>query len=53
MLTLNEVCERLSISRHTAANLINAGELKAIRVNGRYRIEPTWVDDYINSATTV
>ena len=50
MLTLNQVCDRLAISRHSAINAINAGELHAIKVNGRYRIEEAWVEDYIARA---
>ena len=50
MLTLNQVCDRLNISRYSAINAINAGELHAIKVNGRYRIEEAWVEDYIARA---
>ena len=50
MLTLNEICEKLAISRYTARAIIDAGELKAIKVNGRYRIHPNWLDEYIENA---
>lgn len=50
MLTLNQVCEKLAISRYTARAIIEAGELKAIKVNGRYRIHPNWLDHYIADA---
>ena len=49
MLTLNQVCERLHISRHSAINAINAGELHAIKVNGRYRIDEAWLEEYIQA----
>lgn len=49
MLTLNQVCERLNISRHSAINAINAGELYAIKINGRYRIDPAWLEEYIQA----
>ena len=51
MLTLNQVCEKLAISRYTARAIIEAGELQAIKVNGRYRIDPAWLDAYIASAS--
>ena len=47
MLTLNQVCDRLNISRHSAINAINAGELHAIKINGRYRIDSEWLEEYI------
>ena len=50
MLTLNEICEQLAISRYTARAIIDAGELKAIKVNGRYRVRPEWLDEYIEQS---
>lgn len=50
MLTLEQVCKRLAVSRHSAIRLIDEGHLQAIKVNGRYRIDPAWVDAYIENA---
>lgn len=52
MLTINDVCERLSISRYSARKIILSGELKSLNINGRYRIKPEWLDDYMNRAVT-
>lgn len=37
-LTIEQICERLKITRQTVSKYIASGELKAIKVNKRYRI---------------
>ena len=60
MLTLNEVCERLRMSRKTAIKLIVSGELEACRVGskgiggaGEYRITEEALADYIERRKVV
>lgn len=60
MLTLNEVCERLHMSRKTAIKLIASGELEASRHgtagiggNGAYRVTEEALDAYIKSRKVV
>ncbi len=48
-LTLQEVAERLRISRPTVRNLIRDGKLAAVRAGKRvFRISVTELEDFIN-----
>jgi excisionase family DNA binding protein len=56
LLTLNEVCERLRMSRKSVIKLINSGELEASRVGtagrdsgGVYRITEEALAAYLES----
>ena len=49
LLTIPQVQERLGLGRSTIYNLINAGELKAIKINKSVRIADTDVDKFIQS----
>jgi excisionase family DNA binding protein len=56
LLTLNEVCERLLLSRKTVIKLIDSGELEASRVGtagiggrGAYRITEEALARYLES----
>ena len=59
MLTLNEVCERLRMSRKTVIKLIKSGDLEASRHPGRgigdgeYRVTEEALDAYIKSRRIV
>ena len=59
MLTLNEVCERLRMSRKTVIKLIAAGDLEATRHSGRgigageYRITEEALGAYLESRKVV
>lgn len=59
MLTLNEACERLRMSRKTVVKLIVSGELEATRHpgrgigNGEYRITEAALDAYLKSRRIV
>lgn len=50
MLTFGEVCDILRITPKTLRKLINAGEIKAVRVggNGAYRISKEALQDYLD-----
>jgi excisionase family DNA binding protein len=47
LLTINEVCELLGISRASVYGLMRAGELTPVRVGERARFEPVDVRAYI------
>ena len=49
LLTIPQVQERLGLGRSSIYNLINAGELKAIKINKSVRIADTDVDKFIQS----
>ena len=49
LLTIPQVQERLGLGRSSIYNLINAGELKAIKINKSVRIADTDVDKFIHS----
>ena len=60
MLTLNEVCERLHMSRKTVIKLIDSGELEASRHgtagiggNGAYRVTEEAFAAYVESCKVV
>ena len=60
MLTLNEVCDRLRMSRKTVIKLILSGDLEASRHgnagnggNGAYRVTEEALDAYVESCKVV
>ncbi len=49
--TLEEVADILKVSVSTVRNLINRGELKAIRVGFQLRIKKEELDRYLNQSS--
>lgn len=49
LLTIPQVAERLGLSRSTVYNLVNAGKLKAIKINKSVRFADIDVDAFIQS----
>jgi excisionase family DNA binding protein len=47
LLTINDMAAKLRVQRSTVYRLINAGELRPIRVGSSYRFTPEWVDEYL------
>lgn len=47
LLTVNDVARLLSVSRDTVYKLVNAGDLRAVRVSERLRFRPEDVEHYL------
>ncbi len=50
MLTLEEVANELRVSVQTVRRLIEAGQLRAVRVGRQLRVKREDLDDYIRKA---
>jgi len=50
ILTTEDVCDLLKVSKHTVYKLIQTGELKARKVAGHYRIQKAELVNFINAA---
>ena len=48
LITLDELCETLSIGRNAAYRLLNQNEIKAFRIGKKWKIPKKSVTDYIN-----
>jgi len=51
-LTIEEIADRLRVSRNTIVSLIDRGELPAIRVRRQYRIKESDFLDFVNRYIT-
>lgn len=47
LLTINQVCERLSLSRSTFYSLVEDGQLKAVKIGRATRVPESSVDQFI------
>lgn len=47
--TINQICEKLGISRQAISRAIKCGRIKAVKVGGQYRIEKVWFDNYLKT----
>ena len=47
LITLDELCETLSIGRNAAYRLLNQNEIKAFRIGKKWKIPKKSVTDYI------
>ena len=47
LITLDELCEMLSIGRNAAYRLLNQNEIKAFRIGKKWKIPKNSVTDYI------
>lgn len=45
--TLTEVAAFLSISQRKAWDMVNRGELKAVKVSGEWRVNVEWLIEYL------
>jgi excisionase family DNA binding protein len=47
LLTVNEIADRLAISRDTVYRLVRSGDLHTVRVGERLRFRPPEIDAYL------
>jgi excisionase family DNA binding protein len=52
LISLAQVALRLGVSGQTIRNMIEAGEIPAIRVRGQWRFEPQDIEDYLSRNTS-
>ncbi len=45
--TVEQLCEMLHMGKNTAYKLLRSGEIKSVRVGGKYVIATKWVVEYI------
>ncbi len=50
VVTLEELCEQLSIGKNAAYDLLRSGKIKAFRIKRIWKIPQTSINDYIMSA---
>ncbi|WP_072033471.1 helix-turn-helix domain-containing protein [Anaerovibrio lipolyticus] len=50
MLSLEELCEQLSIGKNAAYELLRSGKIKAFRIKRIWKIPQTSVNEYIQTA---
>lgn len=51
LLRLDEVAERLAISRSMAWKLVAYGQLRSVRIGRAVRVRPSDVEDYLTRST--
>ena len=51
ILSLDEVCEQLTIGRNAAYHLIRTGQLKAFRIKRIWKIPQSSINEYVQSVT--
>jgi len=49
LLTLDEVAEKLRVSRRTVERLVDAGRIRVLRVGRRVRVAETELETYVAS----
>lgn len=50
ILTLEELCEQLSIGKNAAYELLRSGKIKAFRIKRIWKIPQTSINEYIQTA---
>ena len=50
--TIDEIAERLRVSRDTVRRLIERGELRAMKIGSQWRIAEEDLDAYVRRTTT-
>ncbi len=50
ILSLDELCEQLSIGKNAAYDLLRSGKIKAFRIKRIWKIPQTSVNEYIQTA---
>lgn len=50
MMTVNQVAEKLLVSRGTVVNLIKSGSIKAIKVGDQYRIPDEQFNQFLSAS---
>ena len=47
--TIKQVAEVLSVCTRTVYDLINTGELKAVKVGNKWRVKEQWLDEMLSN----
>jgi len=50
VVTLEELCEQLSIGKNAAYDLVRSGKIKAFRIKRIWKIPQTSINDYIKES---
>lgn len=53
LITIDELCECLVISRNTAYNLLNSGEIKAFKIGRIWKISREAVSEFIKRKSSL
>lgn len=51
ILSLEELCEQLTIGRNAAYNLLRTGQIKAFRIKRIWKIPQSSINEYVQSVT--
>ena len=52
MLTVEMVAEQFNVSPRTVVRLIEKGQMQALRVGRQWRMDPAWVEEWMNRNKT-
>ena len=52
MLTVEMVAEQFNVSPRTVVRLIEKGQMQALRVGRQWRVDPAWVEEWMNRNKT-
>lgn len=47
MVTVEQLCKMLNIGKNTAYTLLKSGQIKSVRIGGKYAIPTKWVENYL------
>jgi len=53
MLTIDQVAEKLHISRNTVVTLIKKGQIKAVKIGSQYRISDEQFNQFMSASEIV
>jgi excisionase family DNA binding protein len=51
ILSLEELCEQLTIGRNAAYNLLRTGQIKAFRIKRIWKIPQSSINEYVQTVT--
>ena len=51
ILSLEELCEQLTIGRNAAYNLLRTGQIKAFRIKRIWKIPQSSINEYVKTVT--
>ncbi|WP_294521576.1 helix-turn-helix domain-containing protein [uncultured Anaerovibrio sp.] len=51
ILSLEELCEQLTIGRNAAYNLLRTGQIKAFRIKRIWKIPQSSINEYVQAVT--
>lgn len=53
MLTVDQVAQKLNVSRNTVISLVKKGQIKAIKIGDQYRIDPKQFEEFMTASEVV